>query len=120
MDEAVKKKLSEIIDEINAAYNKNFDVMLHEFEGILFSNPESFELIAETDVVNKIREIRESYPTPEHINNSPEMCNLQIVVCMLSIRLKANKRRLSVLLNRLFYLLYIPDFAIHHLKRALH
>lgn len=26
MDEAVKKKLSEIIDEINAAYNKNFDV----------------------------------------------------------------------------------------------
>ena len=25
-----------------------------------------------TDVVNKIREIRESYPTPEHINNSPE------------------------------------------------
>lgn len=25
-DEAVKKKLSEIIDEINAAYNKNFDV----------------------------------------------------------------------------------------------
>ena len=49
-----------------------------------------------------------------------QMCNLQIVVCMLSIRLKANKRRLSVLLNRLFYLLYIPDFAIHHLKRALH
>lgn len=26
MDEAVKKKLSEIIDEINAAYNKSFDV----------------------------------------------------------------------------------------------
>ena len=26
MDESVKKKLSEIIDEINAAYNKNFDV----------------------------------------------------------------------------------------------
>ena len=25
-DEAAKKKLSEIIDEINAAYNKNFDV----------------------------------------------------------------------------------------------
>lgn len=52
--------------------NCMFHFMLHEFEGILFSNPESFELIAETDVVNKIREIRESYPTPEHINNSPE------------------------------------------------
>ena len=26
MDEAVKKQLSEIIDEINAAYNTNFDV----------------------------------------------------------------------------------------------
>ena len=69
----------ERIGKIEAAVNRDigqancmFHFMLHEFEGILFSNPESFELIAETDVVNKIREIRESYPTPEHINNSPE------------------------------------------------
>lgn len=69
----------ERIGKIEAAVNRDigqancmFHFMLHEFEGILFSNPESFELIAEADVVNKIREIRDNYPTPEHINNSPE------------------------------------------------
>ena len=69
----------ERIGKIEAAVNRDigqancmFHFMLHEFEGILFSNPESFELFAEADVVNKIQEIRESYPTPEHINNSPE------------------------------------------------
>ena len=69
----------ERIAKIEAAINRDigqancmFHFMLHEFEGILFSNPESFELIAEADVVNKIREIRESYLTPEHINNSTE------------------------------------------------
>lgn len=50
----------ERIGKIEAAVNKDigqancmFHFMLHEFEGILFSNPESFELIAETDVVNQ-------------------------------------------------------------------
>ena len=46
--------------------------MLHEFEGILFSNPQSFQIIADQDIVNKISEIRKMYPTPEHINNSFE------------------------------------------------
>lgn len=69
----------ERIAKIEAAINQDigqancmFHFMLHEFEGILFSSPESFALIAEEEVVDKIREIRESYPTPEHINNSPE------------------------------------------------
>ena len=46
--------------------------MLHEFEGILFSKPDSFALIADADVVAGIQTIRDSYQTPEHINNSPE------------------------------------------------
>ena len=46
--------------------------MLHEFEGILFSKPDSFALIADNDVVDSIQAIRDGYPTPEHINNSPE------------------------------------------------
>lgn len=52
--------------------NCKFHFMLHEFEGILFSNPDSFFLIANDDVVNSIQAIRNSYQTPEHINNSPE------------------------------------------------
>ena len=69
----------ERIEEIEAAIDQDvgqtncmFHFMLHEFEGILFSNPDSFALIAGQDIVDKIREIREDYPTPEHINNSPD------------------------------------------------
>lgn len=60
-----------INDDINEA-NCNFHFMLHEFEGILFSKPDSFALIAGADVVARIHAIRDSYQTPEHINNSPE------------------------------------------------
>ena len=46
--------------------------MLHEFEAILFSKPDSFALVADPDVVAEIQTIRDSFQTPEHINNSPE------------------------------------------------
>lgn len=52
--------------------NCKFHFMVHEFEGILFSNPDSFEIIADEKVVETIQKIRDSYPTPEHINNSPQ------------------------------------------------
>lgn len=52
--------------------NCNFHLMLHEFEGILFSKPDSFALIANDDVVRQIKEIYNNYKTPEHINNSSE------------------------------------------------
>lgn len=52
--------------------NCSFHFMLHEFEGILFSNPASFNLIADESTVDKVQAIRDSFPTPEHINNSPE------------------------------------------------
>ena len=35
-------------------------------------NPNSFRLIAEDDIVQKIQDIKDFAPTPEHINNSPE------------------------------------------------
>lgn len=60
-----------INDDINQP-NCRFHFMLHEFEGILFSNPRSFEIIADEATVQQIQDIRDCYPTPEHINNSPE------------------------------------------------
>jgi hypothetical protein len=66
------KQIEVAIEEDIALRNCKFHFMLHEFEGILFSNPASFALIAEEDVVDRIQEIRDNYPTPEHINNSPE------------------------------------------------
>ena len=52
--------------------NCYFHFMLHEFEGILFSNPASFNLITDESTVAKVQSIRDAFPTPEHINNSPE------------------------------------------------
>ena len=52
--------------------NCSFHFMVHEFEGILFSKPESFGLISDEKTVEGIRKIRDEYPTPEHINQSPD------------------------------------------------
>lgn len=52
--------------------NCRFHFMLHEFEAVLFSRPESFALIADDEAVNSIRQIRASFASPEHINNSPD------------------------------------------------
>ena len=67
------------IDRIERAIEKDIDMPnlyfhfnVHEFEGLLFSRPEAFELIAEADVVEKIRKIRDDFPNPEYINNNYE------------------------------------------------
>lgn len=66
------KHIEEAINHDIGQSNCKFHFMLHEFEAILFSKPDSFALIADSDVVNSVQAIRDSYPTPEHINNSPE------------------------------------------------
>ena len=69
------KRMNEIEKVITAdigAANCKFHFMVHEFEGILFSKPESFYLIAEEEIVSDILKIRKEYLTPEYINNSFE------------------------------------------------
>lgn len=51
--------------------NCMFHIMPHEFESLLFSMPDAFSQIADAHTVKIIRSIKDSYPTPEHINNSP-------------------------------------------------
>lgn len=66
------RQIETIIDADIGQLNCKFHFMLHEFEGILFSKPSSFGIIADETIVQQIQAIRDSYPTPEHINNSPE------------------------------------------------
>ena len=55
---------------------KNFipNLILHEFEGLLFSKPEAFSCISNSSQkkINELGEIKKDFPTPEHINNSFE------------------------------------------------
>jgi len=71
----IYQRISNIEKAIDADIGMNnccFNLMVHEFEGILFSNPSSFSLITNEDNVRKIAEMRKCAETPEHINNSPE------------------------------------------------
>ena len=69
---AFVEQIEQRVNEDIGRPNCRFHLMLHEFEGILFSRPESFARIADEQVVESIRRIRNSFPTPEHINSSPE------------------------------------------------
>lgn len=43
-------------------------IVVHEFEGILFSDPSKFKSYFGEDAVQKLLKIREGFPSPEHIN----------------------------------------------------
>jgi len=60
------------IEKDIAADNLFVNLVVHEFEGLLFSDPAAFESIAETSVVAAIKQIRHQFASPEHINDSVE------------------------------------------------
>ena len=66
------KKIEAAINDDVGEPNCLFHFMLHEFEAILFSNPTSFNIIADDTIVEQIQGIKDSFITPEHINSSPE------------------------------------------------
>ena len=48
-------------------------VMMHEFEAMLFSNCEAFgKAIGRCDIIPDLQRIRDSFPNPEEIDDSPE------------------------------------------------
>ena len=69
----------ELLRDICAELGDDFDsrrfipyVMMHEFEGLLFSDCESFaRAIGRTELAPQLSAIREAFGTPEEINDSP-------------------------------------------------
>ena len=66
--EIIEKAINDDIGELNCFFN----FMLHEFEGILFSNPDSFSSVVDDKTVAKIKKIKDEAKSPEHINNSSD------------------------------------------------
>lgn len=66
-------------DAVSAEMGRNFDltrfhpfVVMHEFEGLLFSDCTRFaEAIYKPDLTQHFQAIRDAFPTPEEINDSP-------------------------------------------------
>ncbi|BAZ28757.1 hypothetical protein NIES4074_11910 [Cylindrospermum sp. NIES-4074] len=53
--------------------HKNFipNLLLHEFEGLLYSNPQAFLGYFDQSIVDQLQNERDSFSSPEHINESP-------------------------------------------------
>lgn len=71
----IYSRIEKIENDINIDIgepNCHFNFLMHEFEGLLFSKPNSFKLVADDKVVNEIVRIKSEAISPEHINNSPE------------------------------------------------
>lgn len=68
-----------VLDDISESLGGNFDrrrfvpyVVMHEFEGLLFSDPGRFARgIGRLDLTSELQRIRDAFETPEEINDSP-------------------------------------------------
>ena len=50
--------------------NLAFNLLVHEFEGLLFSDTQAFSTITNDKAVERLQAMRDAAETPEHINNS--------------------------------------------------
>ena len=69
-----------VLDDISESLGGSFDprrfvpyVVMHEFEGLLFSDPDRFaQGMGMPDLSSELQAIRDEFDTPEEINDSPE------------------------------------------------
>ena len=66
-----------ILDDISAAMGRRPrfvpHVVMHEFEGLLFSDPDRFaQSLGKPDLAPQLRAIRDEFESPEDINDSPD------------------------------------------------
>jgi len=52
--------------------NLFFNLIVHEFEGLLFADTSAFKTIADDDVVTQLQSVRADFESPEYINNSSD------------------------------------------------
>ena len=88
--ESPNQRTKSILSDISETFNASFEnalkndigentirrfipyVQMHEFEGILFSDPSAFaEGIGRPELRSEFAKIRYAFETPEHINDSP-------------------------------------------------
>lgn len=75
IQECLKNDLASQIPDRSCGFEFIPFITMHEFEGLLFSSPEALsEATLSPRVVRKLLDIRNAFPTPEMINDSPETC----------------------------------------------
>jgi len=70
--------------------NLLFNLTVHEFEGLLFSNPTAFNIVANEKAVVTLTKIKNDFESPEHINQSydtaPSRRILKVIPAYMKIR----------------------------------
>lgn len=67
------------VEHLESEWKKDFNqknfipyISLHEFEALLFTQPQEFQLWFDTKSVEKLVQERGQFESPEHVNNGPE------------------------------------------------
>lgn len=81
-DGRTRAEIEQAILETTRALTTGFDprfvlpyVQLHEFEGLLFSDPKAFEWVQDgwsEEVLQALSDVASAFESPEHINDSPQ------------------------------------------------
>lgn len=72
IEEAVKQDICQRIPEFRPEDRFLPYLQLHEYEGLLFSNPQGFaEAIKQPNLAHRFVEVRNGFATPEDINDGP-------------------------------------------------
>jgi hypothetical protein len=72
IEDAVKQDICQRIPEFRPEDRFLPYLQLHEYEGLLFSNPQGFaEAIKQPNLAHRFLEVRNGFATPEDINDGP-------------------------------------------------
>ncbi len=73
IEHAIKKDICSQMSGLRADLGFIQYLSLHEYEGLLFSDPDAFaRSIGQPRLARRFHEVRDEFPTPEDINNAPE------------------------------------------------
>jgi hypothetical protein len=73
VEHAVKEDICSCIPDFRPDLRFIPYLSLHEYEGLLFSDPDAFaRSIGRPELASEFHKVREDFPTPEDINNDPQ------------------------------------------------
>jgi hypothetical protein len=72
IEQAIKAEICELIPDLRPDLRFLPYIQLHEYEGLLFSDPPAFaEAISQPHLAERFQRVRDEFPTPEDINDNP-------------------------------------------------
>jgi len=81
LEEAVRRDIYRQIPDLRPDVRFLPYLQLHEFEGLLFSDPPAFAAsLRQPHLAQRFQAVRDEFETPEDINNDPETCPSQRVI----------------------------------------